>query len=343
MTWDAAGNLYRTAGGQPTRTRPRSGPARIWTRCPTAARSTARWACSRRSRRSPLRLRSATPLDPVRRRLPRRGGLAVRPRVLRQPGGLRPLAERRSGVTDVDGMSVREALAALGLAGPPATGSAGRHFVEVHIEQGPVLERAGHRARGRQLDRRHGRLHGRDQRRDGPRRDDPDGRAARRLRRRRRARAWPARRRARRSPARSSRSATLRIADPAANVVPGRVGLTVDVRAPASATLAARCRLPSATAATAERAPAATSELDQRGTAIRCAVRAHPRGDPRRRAAAGHRRRRAAVGRGPRRRRPGRGRRRGRHAVRAQPERRRQPPSRRAHRSRPTSSVRSPC
>ena len=40
VSWDAVGNLYgRLAGATPTRAR--CGPARTWTRCPTAGRSTA--------------------------------------------------------------------------------------------------------------------------------------------------------------------------------------------------------------------------------------------------------------------------------------------------------------
>jgi hydantoinase/carbamoylase family amidase len=43
--------------------------------------------------------------------------------------------------TDADGVTVRQALDALGLSGPEAAGSLPGSFVEVHIEQGPVLER----------------------------------------------------------------------------------------------------------------------------------------------------------------------------------------------------------
>jgi hydantoinase/carbamoylase family amidase len=43
--------------------------------------------------------------------------------------------------TDADGVSVREALEALGFSGPSPTESLPRNFVEVHVEQGPVLER----------------------------------------------------------------------------------------------------------------------------------------------------------------------------------------------------------
>ena len=44
---------------------------------------------------------------------------------------------------DASGVSVRDALAALGFAGPPVDVPLPAAFVEVHIEQGPVLERAG--------------------------------------------------------------------------------------------------------------------------------------------------------------------------------------------------------
>ena len=60
---------------------------------------------------------------------------------------------------DVDGIRVRDALDELGLEGPPVAGPLPGTFVEVHVEQGPVLERAA-RASGRRLDRRDGGLHG---------------------------------------------------------------------------------------------------------------------------------------------------------------------------------------
>ena len=45
--------------------------------------------------------------------------------------------------TDADGVSIREALAALGYPEPRGGGTLPAAFVEVHIEQGPVLERRG--------------------------------------------------------------------------------------------------------------------------------------------------------------------------------------------------------
>jgi len=45
--------------------------------------------------------------------------------------------------TDADGVSIREALAALGYPEPLGGGTLPAAFVEVHIEQGPVLERLG--------------------------------------------------------------------------------------------------------------------------------------------------------------------------------------------------------
>jgi allantoate deiminase len=44
---------------------------------------------------------------------------------------------------DADGVSVRDALEALGFEGPAAAGSLPGYFVEVHVEQGPVLEARG--------------------------------------------------------------------------------------------------------------------------------------------------------------------------------------------------------
>src|SRR6476469_479869 len=45
--------------------------------------------------------------------------------------------------TDADGVSIREALAALGYPDPRGGGTLPAAFVEMHIEQGPVLERRG--------------------------------------------------------------------------------------------------------------------------------------------------------------------------------------------------------
>ena len=137
----------------------------------------------------------ASPLDPVRRRLPRRGGLAVPQRVLRQPRALRPRRAGRSG-----GHRRRRDVGCRGAGRARAHGRPAGLLAARQLRRGP--HRAGARAgafgqcaRGRQRDRRHGRLHGRVHRRDGSRRHGPDGRAARCLRRRRRLRAAPPRRR----------------------------------------------------------------------------------------------------------------------------------------------------
>ena len=82
---------------------------------------------------------------------------------------------------DADGIRVRDALDELGLEGPPVAGPLPGTFVEVHVEQGPVLERAGHRPCSRRLDRRDGGLHGDYPRRRRPRGDDPDGGTPRRV------------------------------------------------------------------------------------------------------------------------------------------------------------------
>jgi beta-ureidopropionase / N-carbamoyl-L-amino-acid hydrolase len=55
--------------------------------------------------------------------------------------GVHPLEEVLAG-KDIDGISVREALAAIGYAGSAPAHKVGAYF-EVHIEQGPVLEAAG--------------------------------------------------------------------------------------------------------------------------------------------------------------------------------------------------------
>lgn len=56
------------------------------------------------------------------------------------------LGERELGDEDGEGTSIREALAALGIAPPPPEGWSEQlpgAYVEAHVEQGPVLERAG--------------------------------------------------------------------------------------------------------------------------------------------------------------------------------------------------------
>jgi allantoate deiminase len=144
-------------------------------------------------------------------------------------------------VTDVDGTSVAEALAALGFAGPHEDVSLPGSYVEVHIEQGPVLERSdiplgvvsaiagmvdflveftgepGHAGTVPMADRRDAFV--------------ATAEFALRLRDA-----------ASELPGAVATVGEVRIADPAANVVPGRVRLTVDVRAPDSSALAALAR-----------------------------------------------------------------------------------------------------
>ncbi len=144
--WRSRGMRSETCTGgwlAPTPTRARCGPARTWTRCPTAARSTARSACSQRWRRSP----SCAP-----RRLgrPCAWSCFVTRRAVdsaadssaagRSAGTSNPTSWR---LRDAAGVPVGEALAALGLVGPPVDVALPAAFVEVHIEQGPVLERSG--------------------------------------------------------------------------------------------------------------------------------------------------------------------------------------------------------
>ncbi len=140
-------------------------------------------------------------------------------------------------VTDVDGISVAEALAALGLAGRPQGASLPGSFVEVHIEQGPVLERSG-RALGvvsaiagmADFIVEFSGETGHAGTVPMPERRDAFVAAADfALRLRDVASALPGA---------VATVGDVRIADPAANVVPGRVRMTVDVRAPESASLA---------------------------------------------------------------------------------------------------------
>jgi allantoate deiminase len=140
-------------------------------------------------------------------------------------------------LTDPGGTSVGQALAALGLGPEPRAGRLPRHFVEVHIEQGPRLERedrplavvtaiagmAGfsctfHGAAGHA-----GTV-------PMPGRGDAFAACAEfALRLRERALSLPGA---------VATIGDVRIDDPASNVIPGRVRATVDVRAPAAETLA---------------------------------------------------------------------------------------------------------
>ena len=172
------------AGRAPATAPPRSGPARTSTPCPAAAASTARWACWPRWR----------PLPPLGSR-PLAAPLAVV--VFRDEEGwrfgdgffgsrarVRPGRRRRAGAARRRRRPRRaRRWPRSGLrrpAGRPARCPAA--YVEVHIEQGPVLERPAAAPRGRRLDRRDGRLHGDLPRRRRPRRHDADGGSPRRLR-----------------------------------------------------------------------------------------------------------------------------------------------------------------
>ena len=286
----------------------------------------------------------ASPLDPVRRRLPRRGGLAVPQRVLRQPRALRPRRAGRSGGhrrrRDV---GCRGAGRRSGSRAAEQGASLPGSFVEVHIEQGPVLERSGsalgvvsaiagmadfmveftgetgHAGTVPMAERRDAFVAAAD--------------FALRLRDAASALAGAVATVGERAHRRSCRERRPRARAP-------------DGRRPGARERVAR-RARRFRRRTRRRVGRTGSLLRRRDADVvqraGSALRAHPRGDPRRRRRAGHRRQRAAVGCGPRCRRPRRGRRRGGHAVRAQPERRRQPPSRRAQRSRAMSSVRSRC
>ena len=224
--WDAAGNLDRPPAGRPRR----------------HPRGLVRLAPRHRARRRPLRRRArragraggrrrrwaATPLARAagRRRLPRRGGLALRPRLLRQPGGVRPRdATDELRAADADGVTrPRRA----GRAGPggrrpsagPLPGDASSRCTSSrarcssaagagHAVVGSIAGMAGYTAT----------IHG--ERR--PRRDDADGGppdafvAAAELALR------AARRGALTIPGAVVTTGDVRIARPAANVVPGRV------------------------------------------------------------------------------------------------------------------------
>ena len=79
--------------------------------------------------------------------VPARGGPALRRRLLRQPRALRRRSRTaRAELADADGVSLGDALAALGYGELPAEGwlePAPACFVEAHIEQGPSLAAAG--------------------------------------------------------------------------------------------------------------------------------------------------------------------------------------------------------
>ncbi len=164
---------------------------------------------------------------------------------------------------DAAGVSVGDALAALGFAGPPVDVALPDGFVEVHIEQGPVLERSG---LGHSVVSSIAGMAGYAVSIDGAsghagttpmagRRDAFMAAAELSL--------------AMREAAREIDGAVVtvgdaRISDPATNVIPGHVSLSVDARAPTGAALAA---LIQALARAAEDTAGSTGcriQLDQR-------------------------------------------------------------------------------
>ena len=236
----------------------------------------------------------------------RAGGSA---RLLRQP--LR-LCGRVRGRAGGDGRRWR--LGARGAGRARRSGAAGRPSPCPRVRRGarragPCAGAARPRPRGGRLDRRAWPA-SRPSSRAAPATPAPTPMAGRRdaLTGGRRARAGAARRRADASPAPSSRSATCCIADPASNVIPGRVSLSIDARAPSRRAAGGAAPSRRATARAAAAAPAARSVANRPGRPARCgsasasAQRSGDRGGGRR-----DRDRRSAVGRRPRRRRAGRG------------------------------------
>ena len=211
VSWDAAGNLYRPPAGRAATASPRSGPAPTSTRCPAAAGSTARWACSAAleavaalGRTTGWRRRSPSSPSATRRAGASAAGFfGSRARVRRR------VTEDELERRDADGVP-RPRCARR--AGPG--GAAGRRPAARHVRRG--ARRAGPAARARRrpaiavvgCDRRDGRLHGDLPRRAGHAGTTPMAGAATPSLRRRRARDRAARRRPRRSPAPSSPSAT---------------------------------------------------------------------------------------------------------------------------------------
>ena len=143
---------------------------------------------------------------------------------------------------DADGVTMREAMRAAGL---PATLAAipalqrdpARYlgFVEVHIEQGPVLERARPAAGRGHLDQRQRALPGRGRRHGQPRRHHADGPPPRR--RLRGGRAGAVRREARRAPCPtwSAPSGMLEVPAARSTWCPGRCRFSLDLRATTNA------------------------------------------------------------------------------------------------------------
>jgi N-carbamoyl-L-amino-acid hydrolase len=137
---DAIGNIFaRRAGPIPIFCRSRS--AATSTRSPRAASSTAPTASWPAWKWSHARRRGRAHASAARsRRLDERRGLAIRS----DDDGLGGLRRRHTlehalQQRDIDGVSVRDALAAIGYAGATSPHRLGAYF-EAHIEQGPVLE-----------------------------------------------------------------------------------------------------------------------------------------------------------------------------------------------------------
>jgi len=163
---------------------------------------------------------------------------------------------------DADGVRVRDALDELGLEGPPVAGPLPGTFVEVHVEQGPVLERAatghavvssiagmagytvtihgdaGHAGTTPMAGRRDAFL------------------AAAEL-------AIALRDAALAIPGAVVTTGDVRIAGPAANVVPGRVELAIDARAPSDDGLQALLDAVEAAAAAAASRTGCSVDLDR--------------------------------------------------------------------------------
>ena len=165
---------------------------------------------------------------------------------------------------DADGVRVRDALDELGLEGPPVAGPLPGTFVEVHVEQGPVLERsdtghavvssiAGMAGYAASVDGASG--HAGTTPMAG-RRDAFV--AAAEL-------ALLLRDEALRIPGAVVTTGDVRIARPAANVVPGRVELSVDARAPWTRRWTSWWRPSSAPPARSPSRPAATSTSNAPG------------------------------------------------------------------------------
>ena len=175
-------------------------------------------------------------------RLRRRGGRAVRHRLPRLGGRRRPLRSALAGACAMPTASRSPTCcAAIRRPRPRAADLLG--YVEVHIEQGPVLERLGEPVGVVTAIAGQSHADVRFLGEAGHAGTVPHGRAPRRARGRRRV---GARRRARRRP--RPRSAGSRSSPAARNVIPARATLTLDVRDADDAARRARSRSPDARA-----------------------------------------------------------------------------------------------